>query len=78
MPEVTIDPLRCQGSRACALVCPANVFAMHDPDPSLPFSVRLRVAFRGGGQARVMNAAACTMCLRCMTVCPEQAVRVVP
>jgi len=78
MPYVAIDPLRCEGKGACVSVCPKGVLALHPPDPSLPLPMRLRVAFHGGKQARVQNPDACTACLRCITICPEQAIRLMP
>jgi NAD-dependent dihydropyrimidine dehydrogenase PreA subunit len=51
---------------------------MRPADPGLPFLVRLKVALHGGRQVEVVNPDACTACLRCMTVCPEQAIRVMP
>jgi NAD-dependent dihydropyrimidine dehydrogenase PreA subunit len=78
MAHIVIDPLRCEGNGACVGVCPSAVLAMRPPDATLPLSMRLRVAFHGGRQARVVDRDACTACLRCMTICPEQAIQVRP
>jgi ferredoxin len=34
----------------------------------------LKVAVHGGKQARVENASACTACMKCVDVCPEDAI----
>jgi len=78
MAQVTVDPLRCEGSRLCAQVCPVAVFALRPPDPGLPFLARLKVAFHGGRQAFVAQEGACTACMRCVAICPEQAITVRP
>jgi NAD-dependent dihydropyrimidine dehydrogenase PreA subunit len=77
MAIVKIDPLRCEGAKKCARECPERVFEMRKVDPSLPFLVRLKVAFHGGKQAVVVNEAACTACMKCVEVCPEHAITVV-
>jgi 4Fe-4S ferredoxin len=77
MAQVTIDPLRCEGAKKCVRDCPEAVFAMRKVDPSLPFFVRLKVAFHGGKQAVVVNEPACTACMKCVESCPEDAIRVV-
>jgi NAD-dependent dihydropyrimidine dehydrogenase PreA subunit len=78
MPQVTIDPLRCEGARKCAQVCPVAVFALRPPDPALPFLARLKVSFHGGRQAFVANETACTACMLCVGVCPEAAITIRP
>ena len=78
MAQVNVDPLRCEGAKKCAQVCPAAVFAMRPPDPGLPFVVRLKVAFHGGRQASVVDEAACTACMLCVAACPEMAIAVRP
>ena len=44
----------------------------------LPLLVRLKVWAHGGKQAFVVNEAACTACMKCVEVCPEDAIRVTP
>ena len=43
---------------------------------TLPLLVRIKVAVHGGRQAVVVNEAACTACMKCVEVCPEDAIRV--
>ena len=77
MAKVTIDALRCEGAKKCVRDCPEAVFVMRKVDPGLPLLVRLKVAFHGGKQAIVANEAACTACMKCIEVCPEDAIAVV-
>ena len=76
MAKVTIDPLRCEGKKACAQVCPAGVFRMERVSTSLPIATLVKVYVHGGRQAVVANEAACTACMRCIEVCPEDAITV--
>jgi NAD-dependent dihydropyrimidine dehydrogenase PreA subunit len=76
MPKVVVDPLRCEGKKTCAQQCPEAVFAMRKAPPGLPLLVRIKVAVHGGKQAAVVNEAACTACMKCVEVCPEDAIRV--
>jgi NAD-dependent dihydropyrimidine dehydrogenase PreA subunit len=76
MAQVTIDSLLCEGAKKCVRDCPEAVFVMRKVSPSLPLLVRLKVAFHGGKQAIVANEAACTACMKCVEVCPEDAITV--
>ena len=76
MASVAIDALRCEGSGRCLRVCPSGVFGMTPADPTLPLRVRLKVALHGGKQARVETEDACVACMRCVALCPEQAITV--
>ena len=78
MAIVVVDPLRCEGKKTCAQVCPEAVFAIRKTDIELPLLVRLKVWAHGGKQAFVVNEAACTACMKCVEVCPEDAIRVTP
>lgn len=77
MASVAIDALRCEGSGLCVRICPA-VFGLSPADPTLPLRVRLKVAFHGGKQAIVETEGACVACMRCVALCPEQAITVRP
>ena len=74
MPSVTIDPRRCEGSRACLRVCPEDVFALRVVSAELPLLVKWRVALHGGQQAVVARPEACTGCGLCVAACPDRAV----
>ena len=76
MANVAIDALRCEGSGRCVRICPSGVFTMAPVDTTLPLRVRLKVAFHGGKQAMVETEAACVACMRCVALCPEQAITV--
>jgi NAD-dependent dihydropyrimidine dehydrogenase PreA subunit len=78
MASVVVDPLRCEGKKTCAQVCPAADCAIRKTDVELPLLVRLKVWAHGGKQAFVVNEAACTACMKCVEVCPEDAIRVTP
>ena len=76
MASVAIDALRCEGSGRCVRICPSGVFVMSPVEPTLPLRVRLKVAFHGGKQALVETETACVACMRCVALCPEQAITV--
>ena len=78
MTTVTIDPMRCEGAKKCAVVCETKVFVMKKPDPGLPWYVRLKVLAHGGKQAFVRDESACTACMKCVELCPEDAIVVRP
>jgi NAD-dependent dihydropyrimidine dehydrogenase PreA subunit len=76
MAKVTVNPLRCEGKKTCAQVCPEGVFKMERAPTSLPILVLVKVYVHGGRQAIVANEAACTACMKCVEVCPEDAITV--
>ena len=76
MAKVTVNPLRCEGKKTCAQVCPEGVFRMEKAPTSLPVLVLVKVYVHGGRQAIVANEAACTACMKCVEVCPEDAITV--
>jgi NAD-dependent dihydropyrimidine dehydrogenase PreA subunit len=76
MANVSVDPMRCEGKKTCAQICPAGVFRMEKAPTSLPVMVLVKVFVHGGRQAVVANEAACTACMKCVDACPERAIRV--
>ena len=74
-----IDPHRCEGAGDCEEVCPYGVFSVRkltkDELKSLPLKPWLKVLVHGGSQAFVVNGDACHACGRCVTACPEKAIR---
>lgn len=74
--KVVVNERRCEGAKDCIEACPERVFAMREPDPSLPWFVRLKVKVHGGKQAYARNEAACTGCMKCVPACPEKAITV--
>ena len=43
MAKVQVDPLRCEGKKTCAQVCPAGVFEMVKAPTSLPITTLVKV-----------------------------------
>lgn len=78
MAKVRVDPLRCEGKKTCAQVCPEGVFRLERAPTSLPIATLVKVFVHGGKQAVVVNEAACTACMKCVGVCPERAITVTP
>jgi len=78
MAKVNVDPLRCEGKKTCAQVCPEGVFRLERAPTSLPIATLVKVFVHGGRQAVVVNEAACTACMKCVEVCPERAITVTP
>ena len=76
MAKVTVDPMRCEGKKTCAQVCPTGVFKMEKVSTALPVLVLVKVYVHGGRQAVVANEDACTACMKCVEVCPEDAITV--
>jgi len=76
MAKVNIDPLRCEGKKACTQVCPAGVFRMQKAPTSLPIATLVKVFVHGGKQAVVVDEAACIGCMKCVEACPERAITV--
>ena len=74
MARVSVDPLLCDGTRACVWACPQGVFALRVVASNLPLLVKWRTARHGGVQAAVVNEEACTACGMCLAACPEGAV----
>jgi len=78
MAKVKVDALRCEGKKTCAQVCPEGVFRLEKAPTSLPIATLVKVFVHGGKQAVVVNEPACTACMKCVDVCPERAISVVP
>ena len=78
MAKVKVDPLRCEGKKTCAQVCPEGVFRLQKAPTSLPIATLVKVFVHGGKQAVVVNEVACTACMKCVDVCPERAITVIP
>jgi len=74
MPQVIVDPNRCEGKADC-LACPDNVFEMREANyAELGFMTRLKVRVHGGKQAFVVAPENCSGCGLCVQVCPEGAI----
>ena len=74
-----IDLSRCEGKRACAEVCPYDVFVIGKIKPAdfsaLGFFGKLKSRAHGGTVAHVARPESCHACGLCVTACPEQAIR---
>jgi NAD-dependent dihydropyrimidine dehydrogenase PreA subunit len=77
-----VDRNRCEGKEDCVRVCPFDVFEVHRLAPEdragLSFVGRLKAFAHGYRQAYVVAPDSCHNCGRCVTACPEQAIRLVP
>jgi NAD-dependent dihydropyrimidine dehydrogenase PreA subunit len=77
-----IDLAACEGKGDCERVCPFDVFAVVEVPPAERRTRRLRARVKlwvhGNRQAVVANPDACHACGRCVTACPEDAIRLVP
>ena len=74
-----IDRGRCEGKAACVAVCPQDVFLVRRFErselPAAGLRGTLRWWFSGGSQADPVRADQCRACGRCVTSCPEDAIR---
>jgi NAD-dependent dihydropyrimidine dehydrogenase PreA subunit len=74
-----VDTHRCEGAGDCEEVCPYGVFALRKltkgERKALPFGPWLKVLAHGGKQAFVVNGDECRACGRCVSACPEKAIR---
>lgn len=76
-----IDRNRCEGKAACVAVCPYDVFTLGVLPVAERRGLSLRGKLKGFGhgwkQAFAERADACEACARCVTACPEEAIRLV-
>jgi 4Fe-4S ferredoxin len=76
-----VDRDRCEGKAACVAVCPFDVFEMDRLTPAqraeLTLIGRMKAFFHGGRQAFAVRPEDCHACGRCVTACPERAIRLV-
>ena len=74
-----IDANRCEAKEDCVRVCPYDVFAVRkltDAERSaLGMLTRFKVFVHGGKQAFVERGADCHACGKCVTACPEKAIK---
>lgn len=74
-----IDRASCEGKADCVRVCPVGVFKVG----TLPKELRKGVGFKGTlkgiahrwQQALLVKEGACEGCGKCVSACPEQAIR---
>jgi 4Fe-4S ferredoxin len=74
-----IDASRCEGKADCAVVCPYDVFTVRkltDAERSaLGVVARFKVFVHGGKQGFVARPSDCHACGKCVTACPEKAIK---
>ena len=74
-----IDPKRCEAKEDCVAVCPYNVFTVRKLTDAelapLGLLVRFKVFVHGGKQAFVTRPDDCHACGKCVTACPEDAIK---
>lgn len=74
-----IDRNRCEGKAVCVEVCPTKVFDLRQLTVAergpLSLAGRLRWFLHGGRQSVAARVQDCLGCARCVTECPEEAIR---
>ena len=74
-----IDQNRCEAKEDCVRVCPHDVFSVRkltDPERSaLGILTRFKLFAHGGKQAVVARPDACHACGKCVSACPEKAIK---
>jgi len=74
-----IDVNRCEAKEDCVEVCPYTVFTVRkltDAErSSLSWRTRFKVFVHGGKQAFVERPSDCHACGKCVTACPEKAIK---
>ena len=74
-----IDSSRCEGKADCVKVCPHNVFTLRKLTDSeraaLGLLARFKVFVHGGKQGFVTRPDDCHACGKCVTACPENAIK---
>ena len=77
-----VDASRCEGKGDCVMVCPYDVFVVGQLSDaafrSMPLMTKLKLWAHGRRTAFAPNADACRACGLCVTVCPEDAIRLAP
>jgi 4Fe-4S ferredoxin len=78
---VEVDRNKCEGKRACVDVCPYNVFEVRRIDDAdfsrLSIFGKLKSVAHGRKTAYTPNMDACRACRKCITACPEDALRLI-
>jgi 4Fe-4S ferredoxin len=76
-----IDRARCEGKEDCVRVCPFNVFEVGritDADfAALGPLGKLKSVVHGRKTAYTPRASACEACGKCVSACPEKAIKLV-
>jgi NAD-dependent dihydropyrimidine dehydrogenase PreA subunit len=74
-----IDRNRCEAKADCVAACPYDVFAIQPLGEAerakLSLIGRLKAFAHGGKQAFAVRAADCHGCGKCVTACPEKAIK---
>jgi len=78
MATVLIDKDLCLGKKDCIQVCEPQVFVWAKAQ-NVSFATKMKLMIESKGyQAFVENESACTACMKCVEVCPEGAIEVIP
>jgi len=74
-----VDRGRCEGKAGCVEVCPFHVFEVRRIDETdfaaLGFIGKLKSMAHGRQTAYTPKAADCQACGKCVTACPEKAIK---
>ena len=77
-----INRNKCEGKEDCVAVCPYGVFEMgvlgEAARRELSTIGRLKGFFHGYEQAFAVKADLCQACGKCVTACPERAIKLAP
>jgi len=76
-----VDARRCEGTGDCVVVCPYDVFVVgrlaDEAFTAMPMLLKMKLWAHGRQTAYTPNADACHACGRCVSACPERAIRLV-
>ena len=75
LPVITIDEAKCRNPLACGkcvLICPTNVLNLNCEVPPQKF----READPSDYRVRGIHLLACSVCMECVNICPEEAIQV--
>jgi NAD-dependent dihydropyrimidine dehydrogenase PreA subunit len=74
--DVIVRADRCENKKTCLEVCPTDVFEMVKPVGVRNPFIRLKIRVHGGVVASPIRENDCIGCMRCVEVCPEDAITV--
>jgi 4Fe-4S ferredoxin len=74
-----VDRSKCEGKAECVAVCPFDVFEVRRIDDAdfarLGVLAKMKSIAHGRKTAYTPRVAACESCAKCVTACPEKAIK---